>query len=76
MNTHYAVVVFTGDPGAEHPDPELNGRAPHLELIACGPEEFCWKAAREWVGTHPLKMWQSIEVLRRDVEILSRGGRL
>lgn len=65
-NTHYAVVSFSGDPAEEHPDDKLCGQAPHLELIACGSEEFCWQAAIEWTAKHPLQMWQEVEILSRD----------
>lgn len=69
-NTHYAVVVFGGDPGAEHPDEELRGRGPHLELIACGSESFCWEHVSVWVGNHPLQDWQTVEVLMRDPAVV------
>ena len=65
-NTHYAVVVFSGDPAAEHPDEELRGHAPSLSLIACGPEDFCWRAAADWTAEHPLRIWEDVEVLPRD----------
>lgn len=65
MNTHYGVIAFTGDPAGEHPDPELNGAAPHLMLIANGTEEFCWTALADWTAQHPLRMWERAEVLSR-----------
>lgn len=65
MNTHYAVIHFPGDPAGEHLDPALNGRAPALELIGCGPEDFCWDALRKWTETHPLRLWETAEVLAR-----------
>lgn len=65
MNTHYAVIVFGGDPVGEHPDPELRGAAPSLTLVACGPEDFCWQALAEWTAGHPLRMWEDAEVLAR-----------
>lgn len=67
MNTHYAVVAFSGDPGREHADPELNGQPPSLDLIACGSEEFCWAAVETWTETHPLREWEDVEVLARDL---------
>jgi hypothetical protein len=64
-NTHYAVVHFIGDLG-NHPDPELNGRGPHLEFIAAGPEDFCWEAAVNYTARRPLQQGQSVEVLARN----------
>lgn len=69
-NTHYAVIVFSGDPAGEHPDPELHGRAPHLDLIACGPEDFCWNALAQWTSRHPLRMWEDAEVLARHPSVV------
>jgi hypothetical protein len=66
MNTHYAVVVFSGDPACEHDDEDLNGKPPSLDFIACGPEDFCWRAVAEWTESHPLRMWEDVEVLARD----------
>ena len=65
-NTHYAVIVFSGDPASEHPDEELRGRPPSLEFIACGPREFCWMALVDWTAEHPLRQWEEAEVLARD----------
>jgi hypothetical protein len=65
-NTHYAVIVFGGDPASEHPDPELRGRGPSLDLIAAGPAEFCWEALARWTAEHPLRLWEEAEVLARD----------
>ncbi len=70
MNTHYAVVVFGGDPASEHPDDTLRGRAPHLDLIACGSEDFCWQAVEDWTAKHPLGDWQAVEVLARDLAVV------
>lgn len=65
MNTHFAVVVFTGDPLSEHDDPDLRGRAPSLDLIGSGSEDFCWEAAARWTASHPLRRWETVEVLAR-----------
>lgn len=65
-NTHFAVIYFSGDPGAEHPDPELNGKSPGLTLLAAGSEQSCWDAAREWTQVHPLRLWETVEILARD----------
>lgn len=66
LNTHYALVVFSGDPDEEHPDPALRGRGPHVEMVACGTEAFCWDAIARWTARHPLQMWQTAEVVVRD----------
>lgn len=76
MNTHYAVIVFSGDPGSEHPVEELRGAPPSLDFIACGPEEFCWKALSDWTAKHPLRMWEDVEVLCRDPKRVHDGLRL
>lgn len=65
MNTHYAVIHFSGDPADEHPDDELRGQGPRLELIAAGDEEFCWGALARWTQTHPLRLWETAEVVSR-----------
>lgn len=65
-NTHYAVIVFSGDPAGEHDDDELRGRGPSMDMIACGPEDFCWKAVAAYTAAHPLRRWESVEVLTRD----------
>jgi len=70
VNTHYAVVTFGGDPASEYCDDELRGRAPHMELIACGSEDFCWKQLARWTAHHPLGMWQEAEVLARDPVVI------
>lgn len=67
MNTHYAVVTFSGDPAGEHPDDELHGKGPSVEFIACGSESFCWDSLVAWTGSHPLRMWEEAEVLARDL---------
>lgn len=69
MNTHYAVIAFSGDPVGEHPDPELNGHEPRLLLIACGPETFCWEALATWTAKQPLRMWEEAEVVARDLRL-------
>lgn len=70
MNTHYAVVTFSGDPAGEHPDPELNGKGPSLDMIACGSESFCWDAITKWTVKHPLRMWEAVEVLARHPSVV------
>lgn len=65
MNTHYAVVHFSGDPAGEHSNSQLNGQPPSLKLIAAGNETFCWEALTRWTGKHPLQMWETAEVLAR-----------
>lgn len=76
MNTHYAVVAFSGDPAEEHPDAELRGTGPSLTLIASGPEDFCWDALAKWTATHPLHMWEDAEVLERHPSVVrSPSGR-
>lgn len=66
MNSHYAVLVFGGDPAGEHPDEELRGSGPAMTFIAAGPAEFCWEALGRWTGAHPLRLWETAEVLTRD----------
>lgn len=73
-NTHYAVVVFSGDPAGEHDDPDLRGQAPSMTQIACGPEEFCWAALEAWTAKHPLREWESGEVLARDPKLAADGA--
>lgn len=70
MNTHYGVLVFGGDPAGEHPDEELRGQAPRMELLCSGPEEFCWKAVSRWTAKKPLRMWETAEVLARDPSVV------
>lgn len=65
-NTHYAVVVFSGDPDGEHEADDLRGRGPLMDLIAGGSEEWCWKVIGEWTERHPLRKWEDVEVLARD----------
>jgi hypothetical protein len=72
VNTHYAVISFSGDPGAEHPDPELRGLGPSLAFVAVGPEDFCWDALGRWTAKHPLRMWEEAEVLQRDPAVVRR----
>ncbi len=66
MNTHYAVITFSGDPNNEHPDEDLRGSHPLMERIACGSEDFCWLALARRTDRHPLRMWEEAEVLARD----------
>lgn len=70
MNTHYAVVVFGGDPAAEHPDEELRGSGPRMEQIASGSEEHCWASIARWTAEHPLRMWETVEILARDPAVV------
>jgi hypothetical protein len=70
VNTHYGVICFSGDPAGEHPDEELRGHAPKLELIASGPEQFCWDALARWTEKHPLRLWEDCEVLTRDPSVV------
>jgi len=70
MNTHYAAIVFSGDPAGEHEDEELRGHAPSLTLLASGPEEFCWESARRWTARHPLRTWEEVEVLTRHPSVV------
>jgi hypothetical protein len=71
VNTHYAVVVFEGDPGGEHPDPELRGRGPRLTLIGSGSADFCWAVIGRWTSTHPLRRSEHAEVVARSPEMLT-----
>jgi len=66
MNTHYAVLVFSGDPANEHPDEELRGSHPTMQILACGPEQFVIDAVSEWTLKHPLRTWERVEILARD----------
>lgn len=70
MITHYAVVMFGGDPASEHPDDDLRGEAPTMTLIAAGPEAFCWDAVAKRTASHPLRMWETVEVLARDPSVV------
>ena len=70
MNTHYALIAFSGDPAAEHDDPELNGHEPSLTFIAAGPEAFCWEALRDWTAKHPLREWETAEVVTRHPSVV------
>lgn len=75
MNTtHFAVIYFSGDPAGEHPDPDLHGHAPRMEIIAAGDEEFCWKALADWTASHPLRMWETAEVLARTMTAAPKDG--
>ena len=69
-NTHYAVLSFSGDPAGEHPDEELRGSSPHLQLIAAGPEDFCWQSLDAWTKKHPLRLWEDAEVLARHPSVV------
>jgi hypothetical protein len=72
VNTHYGVIVFSGDPASEHEDEELRGREPHLRLIACGDESYCWEALVLWTKKHPLREWENVEVLARDPRLVGK----
>lgn len=63
--THFGVIHFLGDLDDEHPDPDLKGRGPHIEVIAAGGEDHCWRALAEWTVKHPLRLFESAEVLAR-----------
>lgn len=76
MNTNYAVIVFGGDPASEHPDEELRGSSPTMTFLAAGPEEFCWEAVERWTAKHPLRMWETAEVLARDPSVVRTPGGL
>ena len=71
MNSHYAVVVFEGDPASEHPDPELCGHGPRLTLVGAGSADFCWTVIGRWTSTHPLRQWEHAEVVARSPELLA-----
>lgn len=75
MNTHYGVIVFGGDFDRDHPDPELQGEAPRMEMIACGPAEHCWDALRDWTAKHPLRRDEHAEVLARDPDAVPCAAR-
>lgn len=72
-NTHYGIVVFSGDPASEHPDAELRGQSPSITLIACGPEQFCWDRLVSWADSHPLRMWEDVEVVTRHSSVVRRS---
>lgn len=63
--THFGVIHFSGDFEGEHPDIELQGEPPHVDIIAAGDEDFCWKALAEWTADAPLRQWETAEVLAR-----------
>lgn len=65
-NTHYGVIVFSGDPAGEHPDVDLCGTGPSALFVACGPEAFCWEALVAWTAENPLRLWEEAEVLTRN----------
>jgi hypothetical protein len=50
-NTHYAAVT--------------SSVPPTLELIACGPADFCSESLTLWIADHPLGEYQEGEVLSR-----------
>jgi hypothetical protein len=70
VNTHYAVLAFSGDPDGEHPDEELRGREPHLSLIASGDEDHCWAALARWTDSNPLRLWEDAEVVERHPSVV------
>lgn len=72
--THYAVIHFGGDPASEHADEDLRGKGPSLDLIAGGPEEFCWDKLARWTATHPLREWETAEVVARHPSVVRTPG--
>lgn len=74
MNTHYALITFTGDYDNNHPDEALRGTSPNVEQIAVGPEDFCWDALIKWTATHPLQRGQEAEVVARDPIVVEQGA--
>jgi hypothetical protein len=74
-NTHYAVIAFSGDPAGEHSDEDLRNEPPGLQLIACGPEGFCWSSLTAWIERNPLREWETAEVLQRDPVLAADGER-
>lgn len=71
MNTHYAVITFSGDFDGDHPDEELRGRGPFITAIAAGPKSFCWEALAERTKAYPLRRGEEAEVLARDLEMIA-----
>jgi hypothetical protein len=69
-NTHYGLIMFSGDPAGEHPDPELQGSAPSATFIAAGEAEFCWDALTQWTEHNPLRQWETAEVVARDPSVV------
>jgi hypothetical protein len=63
--THYAVIVFAGDPFCEHIDPALRCKEPGMHLVAQGDEDHCWRALTNWTAAHPLRLFEEAEVLTR-----------
>lgn len=45
-----------------------------MEIIAAGDEEFCWKALADWTASHPLRMWETAEVLARTMTAAPKDG--
>jgi hypothetical protein len=72
-NTHYALLLFSGDPGEEHPDDELRGLCPSTTLLAAGPEPYCWEAVLRWTEANPLRLWEHAEVVARDPNLVRRS---
>lgn len=70
LNTHYALVVFSGDFAGDHPDPDLRGTGPSATLIAAGPSPHCWRAAAAWTERCPLRRDEAIEVVLRDLQLV------
>ncbi len=70
VNSHYAVAVFAGDPTSTRPEPDLHGQPPSLQLLASGTEEFCRQFMSRWVSAHPLRAGETVEVLRRDPDLV------
>jgi hypothetical protein len=70
VNTHYALVVFSGDFDGDHPDPDLRGTGPSATLVAAGPAAHCWKALAAWTERHPLRRDEAAEVVLRDLRLV------
>lgn len=72
-NTHYALRVFAGDFDADHPDPALRGHGPDVALIACGPEDWCWRCIERHTLHRPLTRDETVEVVARDPALVRDG---
>lgn len=57
MNTHYAVIAGSVPPS--------------LDVIACGPREFCEESLTKWLERHPLGKYETAEILTRDPETVN-----
>jgi len=70
MNSHYGVIMFSGDPAEEHDDPDLRGHGPSMDFICAGPEQFCWDSLAAWTAKRPLRRWEEAEVLARHSSVV------